>query len=224
MNLVLLVEDNPDIMRINCSALSMRGYDVLEADCIERALSLLTMHSPDVIVLDIMLPDGNGIDFCRELKGKRNIPILFLSALGENENIVAGLRAGGDDYLAKPYDLDVLIARIEARLRNSVNDGNLTAFGDLILNVFSHTATCKGTNLLLTQKEFAVLHLLATSSRKGRGISKEDLYSGVWGQPIGNDSNALWTVISRLKTKLYEQQSGLAITFSKHEGYILETE
>lgn len=118
MSLILLVEDNQKIMQINSIALKRYGYDILQADTVERALQLLCVHTPDIIVLDIMLPDGNGIDLCRKLKKERDIPILFLTALGANQDMIEGLRAGGNDYLVKPYPLDVLAARIEVQLRS----------------------------------------------------------------------------------------------------------
>lgn len=118
MSTVLLVEDNPHIMKINSETLTMRGYEVLQATTAAQCMELLKWHAADLIVLDIMLPDGNGVDICKDLKKNYHIPILFLSALGENQDIINGLRAGGDDYLAKPYDLEVFVARVETRLRS----------------------------------------------------------------------------------------------------------
>ena len=115
--LVLLVEDNPHIMDINTAALTMRGCRVLQAATVQACREQLRLHDVELIVLDILLPDGDGLTLCREIKENYDIPILFLSALGENEDIVQGLTAGGDDYLPKPYDLNVLVARVEARLR-----------------------------------------------------------------------------------------------------------
>lgn len=114
---ILLIEDNSDIMKINSKALSMRGFSVLEAATLARGEELLAKRSPDLIVLDIMLPDGDGLRFCKKLRGGSGVPVLFLSALALNTEIIEGFEAGGDDYLTKPYDLDVLIARIEALLR-----------------------------------------------------------------------------------------------------------
>ena len=105
--LVLLVEDNPHIMDINTAALTMRGCRVLQAATVQACREQLRLHDVELIVLDILLPDGDGLTLCREIKENYDIPILFLSALGENEDIIQGLTAGGDDYLPKPYDLNV---------------------------------------------------------------------------------------------------------------------
>ena len=117
MSMILLVEDNPHIMKINAEALSMYGYEILQATTAGECREAMRWHPVDLVVLDIMLPDGDGVELCRELKERYQVPILFLSALGESRDVVEGLRAGGDDYLAKPYDLEVLAARVEARLR-----------------------------------------------------------------------------------------------------------
>ena len=117
MNTILLVEDNPHIMKINHTALMMEGYHILEAATAAECLAALDKQDIDLVILDIMLPDGNGVTLCRQIKQKFEIPILFLSALGENQDVIAALQAGGDDYLPKPYDIGVLIARVEARLR-----------------------------------------------------------------------------------------------------------
>ena len=131
MNTILLVEDNPHIMKINSTSLMMEGYHILQATTAADCLQTLRSNDVDLIVLDIMLPDGNGIALCSEIKHGYEIPILFLSALGENEDIIAALRAGGDDYLPKPYDINVLIARVEARLRSSYREKRFFRFGNL---------------------------------------------------------------------------------------------
>ena len=160
MSMILLVEDNPHIMKINAEVLSLRGYEVLRAATAAEAREQLRWHAVDLIVLDIMLPDGNGVELCRELKGRYHIPILFLTALGENQDVVEGLRAGGDDYLAKPYDLEVLVARIGARLRGTAEGKRYSSYGSLKLDTLSLCGYLEGKDMLLTHKEFSVLLLL----------------------------------------------------------------
>lgn len=99
--LILLVEDNPHIMAINDAALHMRGYRTLQAETAHKCRELLCFHAVDLIVLDILLPDGDGVALCREIKQEYDVPILFLTAMGENEDIVKGLSRGGDDYSDK---------------------------------------------------------------------------------------------------------------------------
>ena len=138
--LVLLVEDNPHIMDINTAALTMRGCRVLQAATVQACREQLRLHDVELIVLDILLPDGDGLTLCREIKENYDIPILFLSALGENEDIVQGLTAGGDDYLPKPYDLNVLVARVEARLRAGQRMRRCVHCGPLKLYLLSSKA------------------------------------------------------------------------------------
>lgn len=224
MSVVLLVEDNLKIMEINTIALKRYGYDILQADTVERALQLLSMHTPDIIVLDIMLPDGNGIDLCKRLKMDKDIPIIFLSALGSNKDIIEGLEAGGDDYLVKPYPLDVLAAKIKVQLRSARKKEKPFTFGDLRFDLLSVTAFCNGKDMNLTPKEFALLYLLTVGGKKQEPVSKEKLYETVWGKPLTEDSRVLWTTISRLKGKLADYKSKFVISYSRSDGYILEWE
>lgn len=161
MSTILLVEDNPHIMKINSSCLSMEDYSVLEAADAAQCRYMLSNNDVDLVILDIMLPDGDGISLCREIKAKYDIPILFLSALSENDDIITALRAGGDDYLPKPYDIQVLIARVEARLRSVRKDKRYISFGRLRLDTVSMAAYFADNDLLTTQKEFSILLMLA---------------------------------------------------------------
>lgn len=220
MATILLIEDNEHIIHINEAALTMRDYTVLCADSLQKAQNLLSFHQVDLIILDIMLPDGNGIEFCKKLKMNSKVPVLFLSALGESEDIVAGLRAGGDDYLAKPYDLEVLIARVEARLRTQAIQNRFIQVGNLKLDTISLSAYVNDQDLLLTKKEFSVLLLLA--QKANRVVDKQLIYQSIWGVPMNSDSRALWTIISRLKKKLKLENANVTISSQRSEGYMLE--
>ena len=200
MSTILLVEDNPHIMKINAEFLSLRGYEIRRAASANEAREQLRWHPIDLIVLDIMLPDGNGVVLCREFKERYHIPILFLTALGENQEIVEGLRAGGDDYLPKPYDLEVLAARIEARLRAAADNRRYVCYGYLKLDTVYLTGYINDRDVLLTQKEFTVLLLLAQNAE--HKVSQTDLIRAVWGIEAENETRALWTLISRLRKKL----------------------
>lgn len=220
MSTILLVEDNPHIMKINHASLMMEGYQILEAATAAECLKMLKMNDVDLIVLDIMLPDGNGVTLCSEIKHKYEIPILFLSALDENKDIIAALRAGGDDYLPKPYDIGVLIARVEARLRSSHKEKRFFYFGDLKLDTVSRIGYSKDKDLLLTQKEFSLLLQLARNN--GQIITKEKLYESVWGRPLATNSTALYTAISRLNAKLADENTEITISYLRNKGYLLE--
>ncbi len=152
MSGILLAEDNPHIMKINAEVLSLHGYEVLKAWTAAETREQLRWHPANLIVSDIMLPDVNGIELCRELKGRYHIPILFLTALGENQNVAEGLCASGDDYLTKPYDLEMLIARIEARLRSDANSRRYVCYGDLKLDTVSFIGYVNGSDILLTHR------------------------------------------------------------------------
>jgi len=215
---VLLVEDNPHIMEINREALLMEGYEVLEAEDGKGCIAVLETRDADLIVLDIMLPDSDGLTLCRQIKARWDIPILFLSALGENAQIIEGLRAGGDDYLPKPYDIGVLLARIEARLRTDRHRKRYVTRGSLRLDTLSLIAAFGEKDLLLTQKEYALL--LSLTQNSGRLMKREELYSTVWGVDAAGDLSALHTTVSRLNRKL--SLAGLRVSFQRGEGYMLE--
>ncbi len=215
---ILLVEDNPHIMEINREALIMEDFGVVEATNGKACMEVLRTHDVDMIVLDIMLPDSDGLTLCRQIKAQYDIPILFLSALGENEQIIQGLRSGGDDYLPKPYDIRVLVARIEARLRASQRRKRFMTFSGLKLDTALLTAYSGETDLLLSQKEY--LLLLTLLGNPNRPMEKEELYNAVWGMAAGGDMSALHTTISRLNKKL--ENAGKRVSHRRGEGYALE--
>ena len=219
MSTILLVEDNPHIRQINAKLLALRGYEVLQAGTAAEAREQLRWHPADLVVLDVLLPDGNGVELCRELKSRYPVPVLFLSALGEDRDVVAGLRAGGDDYLAKPYDLEVFLARVEARLRARTDSRRYVGYGCLKLDTVSLVGYVNGRDILLTQKEFAVLRLLAQNAE--RKVSQGELMREIWGAESERETRALWTLISRLRKKLDSGESRLEIV-SLRGGYLLE--
>lgn len=218
--LILLVEDNPHIMAINDAALHMRGYRTLQAETAHKCRELLCFHAVDLIVLDILLPDGDGVALCREIKQEYDVPILFLTAMGENEDIVKGLTAGGDDYLTKPYDLEVFMARVEARLRAAHPKERAVRLGPLRMNLLSGRTYIGETDLNLTQKEFAALLYLAR--HPNRSVSAQELYEAVWQQPMGDDPHAVRMTISRLKQKLGGEDARVTVNSYRSSGYRLE--
>lgn len=217
---ILLIENNPDVMKINRVALTMRGYRVLEAETIGKGRTLLGIERPDLIILDIVMPDGNGLILCEEVRKKSDTPILILSALNENHDIVNGLMRGGDDYLPKPYDMSVLLARVEALLRRCrrATETVLTR-GDLTLDTVSQRALVNGKDALLTPKEFAILLCLVRS--EGRELQTNRLYEAAWGQPMGDDTNAVKIAVSRLRKKI--EPTGFKIDVVRGAGYCLIT-
>lgn len=217
---ILLIEDNSHIMKMNADELSDRGYEVLCADNLAQARNLLQFHQPDLIILDILLPDGNGIEFCRELRELISIPVIFLSAMAEDKDVVEGLQAGGEDYLTKPYNLDVLAARVEVQLRHSSISSSIVMLGPIKMDTIAMICWLDGKDILLTKKEFAVLLLLI--KQRNKMIPSEKIYNAVWGQDMQDNSQALRTIISRLNRKLPSEQSQISISYIRNQGYILE--
>ncbi|MBR5712020.1 MAG: response regulator transcription factor [Lachnospiraceae bacterium] len=217
---VLLVEDNPHIMEINYEALVMEDYNVLRAYDGKSCLEQLASEDVDLVVLDVMLPDSDGVTLCHTIREEYDVPILFLSALGENADIIKALRAGGDDYMTKPYDLGVFVARVEARLRG-VNTGNRCVwYEEMKLDTVSGVASYRNEDLLLTKKEFSLLLMLVTSG--GQPIEKEDLYRNVWNSPFATNNSAIYTAISRLNRKLEEHETPYTVVYNANEGYLLD--
>jgi len=220
MSSILLIEDNEQILRGNERMLRRRGYEVSAAATLREARDLLRASSPDAIVLDIMLPDGSGLDFLKELREERNTPVLLLTGLATPEDIIAGLTGGGDDYLAKPYDFGVLLARLEALLRRAGRLPDTLQKGPLQLDIVSGRALLHGADLLLTRKDFALLLLFI--HKENRVVSPEALYEKIWQAPLGADRQAVKSAISRLRKKL--AGSGYTISTLRGEGYLFEKE
>lgn len=216
---LLLVEDNTRIIRGNERMLTRQGYEVATALTLAEARILMRERMPDAIVLDIMLPDGSGLDFTRELRRTSEVPVLILTGLTTPADVVRGLSEGGDDYLTKPYDFVVLLARIEALLRRSAQVPKTLTMGELRFDILANQAYLNDEDLLLTKKEFSLLLLLAKN--KDRSISSEYLYETVWNTPAVDDYNALKYQLSRLRKKLGD---AYLITYDTDEnGYIFGT-
>ena len=217
---VLLVEDNKKIMAGNAKMFTREGYEVTSALSLADARDLISKNCPDVIVLDITLPDGNGLDFMKEIRQGENaaIPILLLSGLAAKEDVIHGLRSGGDDYLIKPYDFSVLLARVGALLRRSVKLPEYIHKGRLSIKVMSGIALYDGKDLLLSQKEYALL--LVFIQNENVFIKAEHLYEMVWNAPMGSDSTAIRSAIKRLRAKI--EGCGWSIEASIGKGYIFE--
>lgn len=211
---ILLIEDDAVILKTNCRALELQGYHVLCAKTLARGHALLKQNNPNMIVLDILLPDGNGLNYCEELRCNSNVPILFLSALDTNRDVVAGLKAGGNCYLAKPYDMDVFLAQVEAMLRYGNHSNSTLFFGELTLDMISRRVNANGKDLLLRPKEFALLEVLVKN--KGCFLLQDELYHFVWGlnSSIDTQTAAVKEHICRLRRNL----SGCTVVIESERG------
>ena len=215
---ILLVEDNLKILDANRRIFEEDGYTVLMADTLLKARTHLKTAEPDVIVLDIMLPDGNGFDFLVELREICAAPVLFLTAKDEREDKLKGLRAGGNDYITKPYDIDELRERVVNFLRFARRPPPRVKLGSLELDVAASMAFVRGKDLALSPKEFSLLRLFAQN--EGITMGTEYLYEKVWKAAMSNDTQAVRSSVSRLRTKLAD--SGFTITSQRNEGYCFE--
>lgn len=220
---ILLVEDDANLNAINRRALEAEGYTVLTALSLAQARAHLAGSEPDIILLDVLLPDGNGIDFCGEIRDGTHAHILFLTSRVEHADRLKGLGVGGDNYFVKPYRLDEMLSHLRATMRRRRMDAGkalsqAVVHGPLTLDIIAQRALLFGEDLLLRQKEFSLLLLLLEN--KGRPLPAEVLYKAVWKLPMCDDGGAIWTQLSRLKKKL-EEKSGGAITIwtSRGKGY-----
>lgn len=220
---LLLIEDDERLMAINRERLQADGYEVATASTLREAEAHLAQTPPDAIISDILLPDGSGLQFCREVRANSTIPFMFLTVLDKEEQIVEGLRSGGDDYLIKPYGLDELVARVAALLRcrhYGQDSWELHWQDTLRLNLLTRRAFCCEKDLGLTPKEFALLVALV---RGGEAfLDSETLYQEIWGLAMQNDARTVMVHISTLRGKLRKAGAEhLAIQWAAGKGYRL---
>ena len=215
---VLLVEDNTELNDNNARALKMLGYDVYGALTLAAARGFLAGNDPDIILLDVILPDGDGMDFCGEIRGSTRAHILFLTAKTEQADILRGLALGGDDYITKPFHPKELHARAEAvmRRRSMSMAEQIIKKGALTLDVVAAQAYVEGTDLLLRPREFALLLLLAQN--EGEIMDAETLYEKAWGRPLAGDRNTLQVTVSKIRKKI--APAGYDIAGVRGKGYV----
>jgi two-component system, OmpR family, KDP operon response regulator KdpE len=198
---ILVVDDEPQILRALKTTLQGAGYEVETAETGEDALRLAALQPPEAIVLDLVLPDRRGTDVARELRTWSKVPILILSAVGEENEKVAALDAGADDYVTKPFGTDELLARLRAALRRVAPDsGPVLEVGELVIDLDKHTVTMSGRPISLTPNEFAVLRLLARN--EGRLLTHPTILREVWGPAYDSESHYLHVYVSQLRRKL----------------------
>lgn len=202
---VLIADDDRAIRDALTRALGLEGYDVVQANDGNTALALVESTQPDVAILDVMMPNIDGLTVCRVLRAERNrLPILMLTARTETPDRVAGLDAGADDYLAKPFDLDELLARLRALLRRTKADGgadgDAVQLVDLRLDPTSRRVWRSEREIELSKTEFDLLELLLRN--QGIVLDHSTIYDRIWGYDFGPDSKNLAVYISYLRRKL----------------------
>jgi two-component system KDP operon response regulator KdpE len=198
---VLVVDDEPQILRALETNLRAAGYEVLTAETAEQALSATALQRPDAVILDLVLPDGRGTDVCRELRSWSSIPVLVLSVVGDEAEKVAALDAGADDYVTKPFAIEELLARLRTALRRSVPSGEpRIRVGSLELDLEQRSVSLDGRPVPLTPNEFRLLSLLARN--EGKLLTHRAILREVWGPAYGDESHYLHVYVSQLRRKI----------------------
>lgn len=209
-SLILMVEDEEPVLNTNCRMLRRRGYDVRTAQTAAEAYHQLEEQLPDLLILDIMLPDGNGLDICRRFREKAMNPVLFLTGKSDIRDRVEGLQQGGDYYLTKPYNFDEFLAviqmllerqkRMEEKIKEKFQSSRQITIGSLRLDLSDGHAYLNNADTGLTRTEFSLLRLLAENQEKI--FSAKELYEAVWGSCAGTDTSTVRRHIFNLRTKI----------------------
>ena len=213
---VLLVEDNDKVQKYNTYQLEAEGFIPVSALTLAQAREFLANSRADVIVLDRGMPDGEGLDFLREIRQAGDkTPVLMLTGYGADDEIEQGFDVGCDDYLSKPYTFGVLHKRLLRLLKSAEEVPERIIKGALVLDPISGVAKLNGEDLQLTQKESALLLLFVQHENKT--MNKEYLYEKVWNLPFGETDKTLKTHLSRLRKRL--ENSGYIVEAVRNEGY-----
>ncbi len=222
---ILIVEDEPALLRGLKDTFVSKGCEVFTAGDGQAGLDLAMEKSPDLILLDIMLPKVNGYEICRALrKHGMEVPILMLTAKGQEEDIILGLNLGADDYVTKPFRIRELVARANAFLRRSkAQKTAVVAFGDFELNLTARKLFRKGREVELTAKEFGLLNYFAT--RPGRALARNDVLDAVWGRSVMVTPRSIDRCVATLRAKIEpDPHRPTFIQTIRDIGYRFETE
>jgi two-component system response regulator RegX3 len=206
-SVVLIVEDEPSYQDALNIGLTVEGFIVVAAGTIAQAHELMMSTKPDLVLLDVMLPDGSGIDFCREIYDTSRIPVIMVSARSSEVDVVLGLEIGAADYVTKPYRLRELVARMRAVLRRPAASAEeeVITFGDLRIDFVRRTVSRRGREIELSRKEFDLLALFA--SRLGQVVTRETCLDTLWWGLELSDTRTLDTHVKRLRQKVEEDPS-----------------
>jgi len=196
---ILLVEDNTELCGLLCELLRAEGYTVSSAETGEKALSLYEKYGARLVLLDINLPGMDGFTVCKAIREKENAPIIILTARAEREDKLNGILLGADDYIEKPYDIDILLAKIKGIFQRRLARDIITE-GDLVLDLNAETVTKNGEALPVSMKEFALLRMLIEN--KGQTVAKEQLFNRIWGSDSESEPQTLTVHIKWLREKI----------------------
>lgn len=221
MSTIIVVDDDPHIRELVSVFLQQEGFTVIAAENGLEALALLEKTPADLAVLDIMMPEMDGFELCRELRELYDMPLLMLTALGETAQKVKAFAIGTDDYMVKPFEPIELVARVKALLkRYRISTSQQVTVGSVRLDRQTYQVTASGDKLTLPMKEFELLFKLA--SYPGKTFSREQLIEQIWGYDYEGDERTVDVHIKRLRERFGDTASGFRITTIRGLGYRLE--
>ena len=201
---VLVVDDEPETVKYVSANLRARGYEVLTAEDGRTALKMFETSMPDLVILDIMMPGPDGFEVCQAIRRQSDVPIIMLSARGQEKDIVRALDLGADDYLTKPFGVEEMLARVRAVLRRTAQIPSAPRpplkVGDLEIDFAARRVTVQGREVQLTPTEYDLLAYLAVNA--GRVLTHRTLLQAVWGPEYGDETEYLWAYIRRLRRKI----------------------
>lgn len=220
---ILIVEDDFIIADSVSLHLQKWGFQTKYIEDFINVLDAFNEFAPDLVLMDINLPYFNGFHWCSEIRKVSTTPIIFVSSISDNMNIVMAMNMGGDEYIEKPFDINVLTAKIQALLRRTYSltqQQNVISYRELVLNLNSTTLTCKNEPISLTKNEYIILQLLM--EKHGSVASREELMEKLWGNDEFVDDNTLTVNVTRVRKKLEAAGCTDYIKTKKGIGYILE--
>ena len=199
---VLIVEDEQNIKNFMSTILAANGFDTLMAGSAKEALSMISSHCPDLIILDLGLPDMDGMEVLKQVRAWSSVPVIVVSARTEESEKVAALDSGADDYITKPFGSPELLARIRAALRRAGPAANLSAFttGELTIDYDKHLVTLAGQPVHLTANEYRLVELLSRSA--GKVLTYDRISEAMWGDAAGGNSQLLRVNMANIRRKL----------------------
>lgn len=220
---ILIVEDDLPMAQAIQKEMSMWGNEAQYVQDFQNVLTTFTEYDPHLVLMDITLPFYNGYHWCSEIRRISNVPVIFISSASDNMNIIMAVNMGGDDFVAKPFDLSVLTAKVQAVLRRTYDlAGKIPVLEHrgAILNLNDTTLTYNGTKIDLTKNEFRILQTLMEN--KGRLVSRDTLMTRLWETDNYIEENTLTVNIARLRKKLEKAELTDFITTKVGEGYIIQ--
>jgi len=220
---IFIIEDDQTLAALLQKNLELWGYQVQCAENLQNILPQFEVFQPHLVLLDIMLPFFNGYHWCTELRKISNVPVVFLSSASDNMNIIMAMNAGGDDFIEKPFDLNVLIAKVQAILRRSYHLTAQTAVlecNGAVLNLNDATLTYQAQKVELTKNEFKILQVLM--EHRGKIISRDPLMTRLWESDMYVEENPLTVNINRLRKKLNAIGLTDFIKTKPGSGYLIE--